>query len=85
MFGGKTEVVELSCTKKGYDLFCDEFGKADFTRENDGKIIVRLKTATGMGMVSFLAGCGEEITVLSPDTLVADLKNHCDKILKMYK
>ncbi len=85
MFGGKTEAVEFSCTKKGYDLFFDEFGKADFTREKDGKIIVRLKTATGTGMVSFLAGCGEEITVLSPDTLIEDLKNHCDKILKMYK
>ncbi len=84
MFGGQTETVELSCSKKGYELFYDQFGKPDFLREKDDRIIVRLKTATGVGMIGFLAQCGDEITVLSPQTLIDDLKLHVDGILKLY-
>lgn len=84
MFGGDTETVELSCTKKGFDLFYDQFGKPDFMREKDGRIIVRIKAATGIGMVGFLAQCGDEIIVISPKKLINDVKEHCRKILKVY-
>lgn len=84
MFGGEPEAVELFCTEKGYELLADQFDISSSVRKDDG-IYVRVRTATGQGMVGFLAQCGGEIKVLSPHKLREDIRKHAESILALYK
>ncbi len=84
MFGGDTETVELLCTDKGLELLTDLFEPTTAVKREDGTY-VRLQAATGQGMVGFLAQCGKEIRVLSPETLVCQVKERAREILVLYE
>ena len=46
---------------------------------------VRIKAASGQGMVDFLAQCGKEIKVVSPPHLIDSLKLHMKETLILYE
>lgn len=83
MFGGEPEAVELLCTEKGYEFLADQFEINTVIRKDEG-VYVRIRTATGQGMVGFLAQCGKEVKVISPANLCEAVKKHVEEILSLY-
>ena len=84
MFGGEAETIELMCTNKGYEMLIDQFEPTASVKKDDG-VYVRIKAASGQGMVDFLAQCGREIKVISPGHLIDSLKEHIEQTLALYE
>ena len=84
MYGGEESVVSLRVASRLAGVFIDRFGK-DITliKDGDEHFIVNLKIAISPVFISWLLGFGAEIQVISPKSLIEDIKNIADDILNL--
>ena len=86
MFVGERQTVNLKCASRLLEQIVDRFGDSIFVSnvtENDFEINV--ECAVSHGLCSWIAGFGDDIEVLSPQTLKDMMKERAQKILNLYK
>lgn len=83
-FEGRKIKVELLYTGNPEIVF-DQFPNHVILPSDKGGIIVRIETQDTPGLKRWILGQMEEITVLSPYSLIEDIKKSIEKNLKKYK
>lgn len=86
MFVGERQTVHLRCSKKLLEQIFDRFGENIFvTNVSETHFEFDAQCAVSRGLVSWLAGFGNDIEVLSPDSLREMMWERAQKILELYK
>lgn len=83
-FEGRKIKVELLYTGNPEIVF-DQFPNHEILPSDRGGIIVQIETQDTPGLKRWILGQMEEITVLSPYSLIEDIKKSIEKTLKNYK
>lgn len=86
MFAGKRQQVHLRCAKHLLEQIIDRFGEGIFVSNvTDTHFEIRANCAVSHGLVSWLCGFGNDVEVLSPDSLREMMFERAKKILDLYK
>ena len=86
MFVGERQTVCLKCSKKLLEQIIDRFGESVFvTNVTETHFQIDAQCAVSHGLVSWLAGFGDDIEVLAPDGLRSMMRDRAEKILNLYK
>lgn len=86
MFAGRRQTVHLRCSKKLLEQILDRFGENIFvTNLSETHFEIDAQCAVSHGLVSWLAGFGGDIEVVSPQDLREMMRERAQKILELYK
>lgn len=86
MFAGERQTVHFKCSKKLLEQIFDRFGESIFvTNVSETHFEFDAQCAVSHGLVSWLAGFGDDVEVLSPRCLRDMLLERAEKILDLYK
>ena len=83
-FEGRKITVRLRYTGIPEIVF-DQFPNHEIISEEKGNMIIQIETQDTPGLKRWILGQVEEITVLSPHSLVKEIKESLEKTLKNYK
>lgn len=83
-FEGEKIKVELLYTGNPEIVF-DQFPNHEILPSDKGEVIVRIETQNTPGLKRWILGQMTEITVLSPHSLIEEIKELLEKTLKNYK
>ena len=83
-FEGRKIKVRLRYTGIPEIVF-DQFPNHEIISEEKGNMIIQIETQDTPGLKRWILGQAEEITVLSPQSLVKEIKESLEKTLKNYK
>lgn len=67
------------------EIVLDQFPNHEIISEEKGNMIIQIETQDTPGLKRWILGQVEEITVLSPHSLVKEIKESLEKTLKNYK
>lgn len=85
MYSGEPKPVELICENDIIESILDRFGeKVKLQKYDDNHFLLRINSATGNGLISWIVGYGGKIKVQSPKELISDVKKRAEEILKIY-
>lgn len=86
MFVGERQTVHLKCAKYLLEQIIDRFGENIFVSNvTETHFEFSAQCAVSHGLVSWLAGFGSDIEVLSPQTLREMMRERGEKIADLYK
>ena len=86
MFAGERDQVNLRCSKKLLEQIVDRFGENIFvTNVTETHFEIGVSCAVSRGLCSWIAGFGDDIEVLSPQSLRDMMRERAEKILNLYK
>lgn len=87
MFSGKGEWVEIKFMGKGLmNPIIDKFGlDADIKKLDEDTFILKTKAIVGEGFFNWLRGWGSKAILLSPPSLVQQMKEEVQKMNELYK
>lgn len=86
MFGGQTVDVMLRCPNKKIGILLDRFGTDISVHGLDQDTSkVRVQVAVSGQFFGWLCALGEDIVILSPESVKTDYRNHLESILTNYK
>ena len=78
--------MELKCSKRLLEQIVDRFGDNVFvTNIGETTFEIGVECAVSHGLCSWIAGFGDEIQVISPDSLKDMMVERAQKILDIYK
>lgn len=85
MFGGKTEEIELVCSKSILEIIADRFSQDIFIRNvTDETFSVTVKAAVSDALITWIMNYEDKIKVAKPDYLAEKLKERAERIIKIY-
>ena len=83
MYGGETENVTIAFPEKLIGVFLDRFGKdIDIRKREEGNLSIRISVVLSGQFYGWLAGLGQEVTILAPKTVKEDYCNYLQEVLK---
>ena len=86
MFGGQTVDVTLRCPNKKIGILLDRFGTDISVHGLDEECSrVRVQVAVSGQFFGWLCALGEDIVILSPESVKTDYRNHLERILTNYR
>ncbi len=86
MFGGKTETVEMRCSKDILEQVVDRFTDSIFIRNiTDTHFEFSVEAAVSDGLIRWAVSYGEKITVLKPDVLREQIRQRAESLLNQYR
>ncbi|MFT3982931.1 MAG: WYL domain-containing protein [Lachnospiraceae bacterium] len=86
MFGGETVDVTLRCPNKKIGILLDRFGtEISILKFDETCSRVRVQVAVSGQFFGWLCALGEEIAILSPESVKNEYRNHMERILTNYK
>lgn len=85
MFTGSPERVRLRIDNSLASQVFDKFGMdISLIPAGDGKSFLNTEAVIDKGLLSWIVSYGNQIEVISPDSLRIQISNHCREILKLY-
>lgn len=85
MFSGKPETVELKCKNEILEQMLDRFGEKVFMRRSDDEsFLLRTEAAVNKGLVTWIMQYGDDMKVVSPQTLKDMVKDMAQRIAAVY-
>lgn len=88
MFGGQDEwmTLQFSLNRVALNGVIDKFGiDADIRKGEDNTFILKAKVKLSEGLKGWILGWGRHVKVLSPPSLVEDMKQELEKMMNAYK
>ncbi|HHZ06199.1 MAG TPA: WYL domain-containing protein [Clostridiales bacterium] len=86
MFGGQEETIRLQVNKRLVGVVVDRFGtQINIEPKNEDSFIVTIDVLVSPQFFAWLFGLGEDVIMLSPDTVIKQYKKQIKKISKQYK
>lgn len=85
MFGGVEETVSLSVNKEKVGIIFDRFGKDVDVRPISGdRVSIRVRVIVSGQFFGWLAGIGNDISILKPESVKTQYIDHLNSILSTY-
>ena len=85
MFGGETQEIELRCSKNVLEQVADRFGENIFIRNvTDTHFSFSVKAVISGALATWIMNYGEDIEVLSPQSLKDMITDRAEEILRIY-
>jgi predicted DNA-binding transcriptional regulator YafY len=88
MFGGQDEwmTLQFNLNRVALNGVIDKFGiDADIRKGEDNTFILKAKVKLSEGLKGWILGWGRHVKVLSPPSLVEDMKQELEKMMNAYK
>lgn len=88
MFGGQDEWITLQfhLNRVALNGVIDKFGvDADIRKGDDNTFILKAKAKLSEGLKGWILGWGRHVKVLSPPSLVEDMKQELEKMMRAYE
>lgn len=86
MFGGKEESVKLSVHNRLAGVMIDRFGKDIIMIPSDAEhFIVRVNVHVSRQFLGWIVSLGEEVKILSPESVTEQMKDEIDRLTRQYK
>jgi len=85
MFPGDVVKIEFEFTGLSVQAVLDRIPSARIIRKNGRKNIISAEVNYGRGLIMYLLSQGSWIKVLSPQTLIDDMKEEIDKMKALYQ
>ncbi|MDD6186761.1 MAG: WYL domain-containing protein [Oscillospiraceae bacterium] len=86
MYSGRTETVVLSFDNSLANVVIDRFGKdVSFIKKDDSHFTVSIKASVSNQFFGWLAGLGNGVEILSPQSVRQRYKKHLENILVSYR
>jgi predicted DNA-binding transcriptional regulator YafY len=88
MFGGQDEwmTLQFNLNRVALNGVIDKFGiDADIRKGEDNTFILKAKVKLSEGLKGWILGWGRHVKVLSPPSLVEDMKQELEKMINAYK
>lgn len=88
MFGGQDEWITLQfhLNRVALNGVIDKFGvDADIRKGEDNTFILKAKAKLSEGLKGWILGWGRHVKVLSPPSLVEDMKQELKKMMSAYE
>ncbi len=88
MFGGQDEWITLQfrLNRVALNGVIDKFGvDADIRKGEDNTFILKAKAKLSEGLKGWILGWGRHVKVLSPPSLVEDMKQELEKMMRAYE
>lgn len=85
MFGGKTEEIELICSKSILEIIADRFSQDIFIRNlTEDTFTVTVKAAVSDALITWIMNYGDKIKVSKPSYLIEKIRDRAEEIIKIY-
>lgn len=85
MFGGKEETVRLRCRNQMANVIIDRFGREPVLTDcGNGCFEITVKVAVSPLFVSWVMNFGQNIKVISPQSVIDEIKKNAALILEQY-
>lgn len=88
MFGGQDEwmTLQFQLNRVALNGVIDKFGvDADIRKGEDNTFILKAKAKLSEGLKGWILGWGRHVKVLSPPSLVEDMKQELEKMMRAYE
>ena len=86
MYGGKEETVTLLCKEEMAGVIVDRFGaEVNITRSKGGYFKTRVNVEISPQFFAWVFSLGDAVEIISPASVVDDMKKHLDTVRKMYR
>lgn len=86
MFGGEEETVSLRCRNTKANVIIDRFGKdVTFFKDDDEHFIVNVKVSVSPVFLTWIMNFGSDIKIVSPQSVIRDLKALAKDVLCQYE
>lgn len=88
MFAGEETSVTLRVHNSLIGVIADRFGRDVFISRDDDSdehFILEVEVNVSDQFFGWLFALGDEVQVLSPDSVVQRFKDHCEKVISLYK
>lgn len=86
MFGGKEESVKLSVHNRLAGVMIDRFGKDIIMIPSDAEhFMVRVNVHVSRQFLGWIVSLGEEVKILSPESVTEQMKDEIDRLTRQYK
>lgn len=82
MYGGELQKVKLRCSSSLAGVFIDRFGLNSIITPLDNQFEIIVEAAISPVFLSWLMQFGDNVTVLSPESVKEELLNLADKVIK---
>jgi len=85
MYGGREEIVKLRCDNSLAGAIIDRFGKEiTIMKEDEQHFTVNVKVAVSKQFIHWVMALGDGAKIISPDSVVADVKEEIHRLTKQY-
>ena len=85
MFGGKTETITLRLPAQMVGIILDRFGRdTDIRSLDDSFVSARINAAVSGQFYGWVTGLGEQVSILTPDTVRQGYFNYIENIRNAY-
>ncbi|MCD8361334.1 MAG: WYL domain-containing protein [Lachnospiraceae bacterium] len=85
MYGGREEIVKLRCDNSLAGAIIDRFGKEiTIMKEDEQHFTVNVKVAVSKQFIHWVMALGDGAKIISPDSVVAEVKEEIHRLTKQY-
>ncbi|MCD7824545.1 MAG: WYL domain-containing protein [Clostridiaceae bacterium] len=85
MYGGREEIVKLCCDNSLVGAIIDRFGKeVTIMKEDEQHFTVNVKVAVSKQFIHWVMALGDGAKIISPDSVVAEVKEEIHQLTKQY-
>lgn len=86
MYGGQEEEVKLQMKNRLIGVVVDRFGTdVNIVQNNEDCFTVTVDVMVSPQFLAWIFGLGEDVKIISPESVVKQFKKHTKKIFKQYK
>lgn len=86
MYGGEEAQVKLRFKNNMVGVAVDRFGKDIFiAQDGDDSFTINVKVMLSPQFFAWVFGLGEDVQIISPQSVVKQFKKHAKKVMKQYK
>lgn len=86
MFGGEEKRVKLACENSYAGVMIDRFGKDIFlTSMDDSHFTVNVNVAVSRQFLAWVFALGEGVKILEPESVVSQMKDEAERLMRQYK
>jgi predicted DNA-binding transcriptional regulator YafY len=86
MFVGETKRVRLEFSNRLIGVALDRFGYDTYIeKRGDDRFAITADVAVSSAFLGWLFQFGSDVKILSPDSLIQQMKNEAEKIAKLYR
>ena len=86
MFGGEEEIITLRCKNSMAGVVIDRFGtEVNITKKEKEHFLCRVPVQVSPQFFGWVFSLGEDVQIVSPDSVIEKMKEEVAKVSKLYK
>ena len=85
MYGGREELVTLECRESLAGVIIDRFGQEPTFTRTDFGFKVTLRVMISPTFFAWVLGFGKDMRILSPSSVVEEIKKRIDEVKELYE